>query len=330
MQNELNIAVIGMGNIGTAIANMMAESGVKVKGWDFLKEVVDEINAQQSNSRYLPDMELSEKLEATSNLEEAFDNKDIVFITIPSSHIPRVLNPCRHRLKDNCLLVSLVKGVDAETGMTASEMIQDIYPRNEVLVLSGPTIATEFVKDLPCGVVIAGKNQKSLYKVASAIETQAFRARFSSDAIGVEWAGILKNLYVIGIGIIDGMEMDSINFKSAFLTKALEEMVALVTALGGKSESVYYLAGLGDLLATTLSPHSYNKRLGQLLAEGYSLDRAQEEMGTLPEGMNALRNAVYLSEKLHVPMPVAHGILSVTEGDIEPMYLIKNFMKIAI
>jgi glycerol-3-phosphate dehydrogenase (NAD(P)+) len=327
---SLNISTIGLGNMGTAISNIIAKKGFKVLGWEQSKHVVDEINTQHRNTKFLPEVKLHENLKATQDLEEALKDKDIIFAALPSAFIRDVLTPNKDTLKTSAVIVNLSKGIEEETCITSSQILRDIYKNNEVITLSGPSIANEFSRDFPCGVVLAGDNEISLCRVARIIETDVFRTRFSNDSIGVEWSGILKNIYAIGLGLIDGAGITSINFKAAYLTRAINEIADLVVAMGGKRETAFYLAGLGDLIATSLSEHSHNRRLGELLSKGFSFEDAKKEIGVLPEGVKTLKIAVYLSEKHHIPALLASGIFEVIDGNIEPLLLVKNFMKIGM
>ncbi len=324
------ISIIGLGNMGTAIGNIIARNGFKILGWEYFTEVVNQINREHKNDKFLRGIKLHKNLKATNNLEETLKGKEIIFIALPSIFIRKVLTPYRDLLKKDTIIVNLSKGVEEDTCFTSSQILRDIFRGREVITLSGPSIANEFSKDFPCGVILAGEDKTSLYKIARIIETQTFRTRFSKDMIGVEWSGILKNIYAIGLGLIDGKGIKSINFKAAFITKAVEEMADLIDALGGERRTVYYLAGLGDLIATSLSEHSHNRKLGELLSKGLSFKEAQKKLGVLPEGVKTLRIAVYLSEKYHTPMPVARGILGVIEGSVSSSFLVKNFMKIGV
>ena len=206
-------------------------------------------------------------------------------------------------------------------------MLAKIFRNNSVIVLSGPSIANEFARGYPCMVVLTGDRNKDLCKTAAAAETPVFRARFSNDKTGVEWSGILKNMYAIGLGIIHGRGLESINFKAAYITRALEEMISLIEAMGGKRKTVLDFAGIGDLIATSLSEHSHNRRLGEMLAEGRSLAYAEKQLGVLPEGLKSLKAAAKLSKKYNVKMPVAGAILKVINKEMKPAELIKDFME---
>ena len=175
-------------------------------------------------------------------------------------------------------------------------------------------------------VVLTGYRKADLCKAAAVVETTVFRARFLSDRVGVEWSGILKNMYAIGLGIIHGLGLESINFKAAYITRALEEMAGLIEAMGGKRKTVLDVAGLGDLIATSLSEHSHNRRFGEMLAKGRSLDYAEKQLGVLPEGFKALRVAKRLSAKYRAKMPLADTILKIINKQLKPSKLVENFM----
>ena len=326
----MKVGMVGLGNMGTAIANNIVRNGHALIGWEYCRETVSEINTKHVNTRYLPGVDLDHNLVATNNIKEAVQDKKIIFVALPSTFIKKVLCAVAQDVSQGAIIVSLSKGLDEETSHPVSYMLKDIFPQHEVIVLSGPSIANEFAHGLPCGVVLGGANVDSLYIVARVIETSRFRTRFSSDIIGVELAGIMKNIYAIGLGLIDGAGIESINFKSAFLTRAIQEMADLICALGGKSETVYYLAGLGDLIATSLSQHSHNRKFGELLSKGLSAEAAQKKMGVLPEGLKALRIALYLGEKYHIPMPVAKGLSNVVAGELKAATLVDNFKRIGV
>jgi glycerol-3-phosphate dehydrogenase (NAD(P)+) len=163
-------------------------------------------------------------------------------------------------------------------------------------------------------VMIAGRSSADLLRVARLLDNQFFRVRFSDDEIGVELGGVLKNAYVIGLGMFDGQQIESVNFRSVYLTLALEEMTRVGVALGAREATFAYLAGMGDLLATALSEHSHNRRLGVLLASGRSLNEIEQIMGVLPEGYNTIQTILMIAEKLHVPAPLAKGLWDVING----------------
>jgi glycerol-3-phosphate dehydrogenase (NAD(P)+) len=194
-------------------------------------------------------------------------------------------------------------------------------------MLSGPTIANEFAQGMPTIVVLASEDGEGVMAVSHLLDNDCFRTRFSDDVVGVELGGVLKNIYSIGLGIFDGKDIRSVNFRSVYLTIALEEIARLGVAMGAKIETFLYLSGIGDLLATSLSEHSHNRGLGERLASGRSLDEIQVEMGVLPEGYNTLQVALYIAEKLHVSIPLAKGLWDVLHGRYEADRFIGAFIR---
>jgi len=306
------IGFVGLGNIGCAMAHLVASNGHDVVGWEYDAAVVEEINTTHHNSRFLPDIALSPRLRATQNLADVCTSCDVVFVALPSLYIHRTLEQVQ--VDKRSVLVNLAKGIDGNTGLTAFQTLSELFPHHARVMLAGPAIANEFARGKQTVVVLAGHDMGTLLRVSRVLDNDFFRTRFSDDCVGVEWGGILKNVYTIGLGLFDGRHIKSVNIRSVYLTIALEEIGRLGIALGGKAESFGYLAGMGDLLATSLSMDSHNRRMGELLAEGKTLEEVQATMGMVPEGYHTMQFALSLAEKLHVPMPLARGLWDVLRG----------------
>ncbi len=321
------VGLIGLGNMGTAVANLVASNGYDVLGWEFDSEVVDEVNDIGKNSRYLPGIDLSPNLRATSEIQKVASGCELIFVAIPSVFIRPTLEPTQEILREDVIIVNMAKGIDGETGLTSFQTIGSLFPNNRKVMLSGPSIANEFARDMPTVVVIAGERRNDMLKVAHVLDNECFRTRFSDDATGVELGGILKNIYTIGLGLFDGKQITSVNFRAVYLTIAMEEIARIGVAMGAKIETFLYLAGIGDLLATSLSQHSHNRQLGEYLAHSYSLAEIKEKMGVLPEGFNTLQIVLYVAEKLHISMPLARGLWDVIHGRYEADKFIKAFIK---
>jgi glycerol-3-phosphate dehydrogenase (NAD(P)+) len=313
--------------MGTAVANLVASNGYDVLGWEFDSEVVDEVNDKGKNSRYLPGIDLSPNLRATSEIQKVASGCELIFVAIPSVFIRPTLEPTQEIVREDVIIVNMAKGIDGETGLTSFQTIGSLFPNNRKVMLSGPSIANEFARDMPTVVVIAGERRSDMLKVAHVLDNECFRTRFSDDATGVELGGILKNIYTIGLGLFDGKQITSVNFRAVYLTIAMEEIARIGVAMGAKIETFLYLAGIGDLLATSLSQHSHNRQLGEYLAYGYSLAEIKEKMGVLPEGFNTLQIVLYIAEKLHISMPLARGLWDVIHGRFEVDKFIKAFIK---
>ena len=323
----MHTGIIGLGNLGTAIGNQIAANGHHVTGWEYNPDVALEINQRRTNTRFLPGIDLHPDLCATTDLGEVFAKSEVVFISIPSAFVKTTLLLIRQQVGPHVLLVNLAKGIDGETGLTSFQTISNLFPANRRVMLSGPSIANEFARQMPTVVVIAGQSKSDLLLVARLLENDTFRTRFSTDEIGVELGGILKNIYAIGLGLFDGKQITSINFRAVYLTLAIEEITSIGVSMGAKIETFLYLSGIGDLLATSLSEHSHNRRMGELLAQDLSLAQIEQKMGVAPEGYNTLRSMLYIAEKLHVAMPLAKGLWDVIHGRYTAEKFITSFIR---
>ena len=323
----MNIGIIGLGNLGSAVGNQIAANGYSVTGWEYNPAVANEINEQHTNSRFLPGISIHTNLKATTDLNAVMADSQVIFVSIPSVFIKPTLQGYQGKLDPQTMIVNLAKGIDSETGMTSFQIISHLFPQNPKVMLSGPSIANEFANHMPTVVVIAGKQIDDLLQVSHLMETDYFRTRFSDDEIGVELGGILKNIYAIGLGLFDGKQITSINFRAVYLTLALEEITKIGVCMGAKIETFLFLAGIGDLLATSLSQSSHNRRMGELLAQGLTLAQIEKEMGVAPEGYNTLKSMLYLAEKLHVAMPLAKGLWDVIHGKYTAEKFISSFIR---
>ncbi len=323
----MRIGLVGMGNLGTALGNLIVSNGYEVIGWEYHASVAEEINTRHTNTRFLPGVALDPNLKATTDLQEVFESCQVIFVAIPSVFIKPTLQPMQDQVAPDVILVNLAKGIDAETGLTSYQTLSALFPHNRTVMLSGPSIANEFARELPTVVVVASKDRADLLRVSHILDTRTFRTRFSDDTMGVELGGILKNIYAIGLGLFDGKGITSVNFRSVYLTTALEEMTKVGVSLGAKMETFLQLSGIGDLLATSLSQHSHNRRMGELLAQELTLEEIKAEMGVLPEGYNTLKLMLYVAEKLHVSMPLAKGLWDVINGRYEAQKFILCFIR---
>jgi len=323
----MRVGIVGLGNLGTAVGNMVAANGYEVIGWEYNRRVADEINQQHTNAKFLPDIQLHPNLVATNDLPSVFQASEVVFIALPSVFIERTLKPVLGQVNAAVMLVNMAKGIDGATGLTSFQVLSGMFPQNRRVMLSGPSVANEFARQMPTVVVLAGRSTTDLMLAARMLDNDYFRIRFSDDEIGVELGGILKNIYAIGLGLFDGQHITSVNFRAVYLTQAIEEMTRIGVGLGAKMETFLYLSGIGDLLATSLSEHSHNRRMGELLAQGLSRAEIEQKMGVTPEGFNTLKSMLYLAEKIHVAMPLAKGLWDVIYGRYSAEKFITLFIR---
>jgi glycerol-3-phosphate dehydrogenase (NAD(P)+) len=227
----MTVGILGLGNLGSALAHLLTSNGQSVQGWEYNAEVVADINTHHHNSRYLPGVALSPQLTATTNVAAVLADCTTLFVSLPSAFIRTTLTPHIHHLPPQTVVVNLAKGIDRATGQTAYQTLTTLCPRNPCFMLTGPAIANEFARGLPTLVVLAGGSPTAMLPIARLLDTAHFRVRFSSDALGVELGGILKNVYAIGLGFFDGKQVASANFRAAYLSTALQEMARLGVAL---------------------------------------------------------------------------------------------------
>ncbi|NOK58510.1 MAG: Glycerol-3-phosphate dehydrogenase [NAD(P)+] [Chloroflexi bacterium AL-W] len=323
----MRVGIIGLGNFGTAMANLVANNGHEVIGWEYHEAVVDEINTQHTNQRFLADVPLHHNLTATTQIETGVQEREAIFIAIPTVFIHATLQPLRNQIADNAVLINLAKGIDRRSGLTAFQIITNIFPHHRRVMLSGPSIANEFARGLPTVVVAAGEHEHDLWLTAQLLDNDHFRVHFSDDAIGVELGGILKNIYAIGLGMFDGQSLQSVNLRAVYLTAALAEMARIGQGFGASIETFLYLSGVGDLLATALSEHSHNRRMGELLAQGLHIADIQDRMGVLPEGYTTLQSIRAVAEKRRISIPLATGLWQVIQGTLSTETFVQGLIK---
>lgn len=288
----MKVAVLGSGNMGTALARLLADNGQSVMCWDHMPEVVDDIRKNHQNSRFLPGVALPSSITADLLLNHVVRDVEIVFIAVLSSHFRQVVKEFSPFSMPQTTVVGTSKGLELTTGKRMSEIYGEaaVHPADHYVALSGPSIANEFARQKPTAVVLACPNPSCLSKTKDALVNPYFRMETTTDVAGVEWGGALKNIYALGFGFLDGLNHGSSNLKSAFLALALKEMKQIAGKLGAKPQTLDGFAGLGDLVMTGLSSESHNRKLGEFLANGTEFDKAVAQMGGVePEGVKTVR-----------------------------------------
>lgn len=309
--------VIGLGNMGSALANLIAGNGHEVIGWDINRDCVAEINEEHTNHRFLGGIALDARLRADSDLRAVLRQCNPLFIALPSRFILGTLQPVLADIPRSTLLVNIAKGMHPDSGETAFSMISALLPDNPKIHLSGPSIANEYAHGKPTAVMIAGHDPHQLRRVSALLDNDHFVTRHSDDPVGVELGGVLKNAYALGLGLMEASGARSINFKGSYLTQALKEMQLLGTALGAKAESFLEISGIGDLVTTALSEHSHNAHMGHLLASGKSVEDIRQEI-VLPEGFNTLGVILKLAGQHGLSLPLAETLQALIRHELSP------------
>lgn len=301
----MHIGIIGLGNLGTAIARISALNGHQVIGWEHDPRVVASINQDHCNHHYLPDIELPKDLLASSDLGAVIASAQLLFITLPSVYIRTSLANHLSALRPSTGVGLFSKGIDRVTGITAFAQLRSLLPDQPLAMVAGPSLANEFTRGIPTTVIAASDNPPLIATISMALSGPRFAVLPSNDPQGVELGAILKNIYALGFGLYGDDEIAGMNFRGAYITQAVYEMTQLGRCLGANPASLYFFSGLGDLVATALSEHSHNRNLGRRLAEGADLETLGQQLGTLPEGYNSLLAALTIAEQHHCSLPLA-------------------------
>jgi len=322
----MRIGILGAGSWGTALAFLLGKKGEDVLLWARRKEIADWINDRNENRFYLPGILLPPNIRATIEIEEAVEGKDVIVLAVPSFAMREVVERLSQCDIGSAIVVSAAKGLEEESGKRMSEVILEIMPslKERLLVLSGPNLAGEIVREIPTTSVVAGEESLSSL-VQELFATHYFRVYRNEDIIGVELGGALKNIIAIGAGINDGLGFGD-NTKSALMTRGLAEMIRLGLRLGASLQTFFGLAGLGDLVATCASPLSRNRRLGELIAKGRSLEEAKREIGQVAEGEPTTRAAYNLAMSLGVEMPITCEVYNVLFKGKDPRQAVIDLM----
>lgn len=328
----MNFAVIGAGSWGTALANLLGENGHKVLLWAREPEVVEGVNRNRHNPFFTSELELNKNITATGDLKEAVNSSELALLSIPSSFIGSTIQPAKEELTKLKGIINVAKGFEKGTGKRISELICDVLQitpgsaDDKIACLSGPNIASEVALKKIGASVIASPDEEVSKIFQECLSTEYFRLYSQTDRTGVELGGTLKNIYAIGAGIVDGLCLGD-NAKAAYLTRSLHEMTKLGTALGGKMQTFYGLAGLGDLITTSNSPMSRNHRLGEAIAKGISPKAFQESTKMVVEGVEAARIAREWGRKLNIQLPITEEICNILFESSSAKVAAANLMK---
>jgi glycerol-3-phosphate dehydrogenase (NAD(P)+) len=327
----MKISIIGAGSFGTAMAATAARAGNEVVLWAHDPEVAQTIRETRTNPDYLKGIELSERVHATNDLEEAARFSDTQFMVVPSHHYREVLTNLRKHTRDRVKVISGTKGIENESLERMSQISADVLGDQlaAFAVLSGPTFAIETARADPTTAVVASKDTDFAQEVQQVMSSPAFRLYHTSDVVGVELAGSLKNVIAIAAGVLEGLGLGS-NTNAALITRGLREMTRLGMALGGRLETFAGLAGMGDLVLTCTGALSRNRTVGVLLGKGQTLDDILRDAKFVAEGVKTSKSARQLSEKHHIEMPIATEMYRVLYEGESPRGGIQRLMTRAL
>ena len=306
----MNVAIIGGGNFGTAIANIIARNGHITHLWMRDSEQVAQTLQAGENLRYLPGHPLEANVYPTADLGHAAQSSSLIFVAVPSVGFASVCQEMAPYISPDDLLISATKGIEPEGFRLMSQLLGDLTPSQRVGAISGPNLAEEIAEQQYAGTVIATHHQQDAVLVQEVMRNDTLRVYPSADVYGVELGGALKNIYAIVCGLAAGMEVGQ-NTIGLLVTRALAEMSRFAVSMGGNPLTFLGLAGVGDLLVTCTSPLSRNHQLGSCIAKGMTLDEASESLGKLAEGVNTLQLVYAKSRERDVYMPLVDGLYQI-------------------
>lgn len=306
MSAQQPIAVLGGGSFGTAVANLLGENGHRVWQWMRDPDQAEAMRTRRENPRYLKGIALHPAVEPVTDLAQVLAHSELLFVALPSSALRSVLAPYAQVLAGK-MLVSLTKGIEADTFKLMSEILEEIAPQARLGVLSGPNLAREIAEHALTATVVASADEGVCQAVQAALHGRRFRVYASSDRFGVELGGALKNVYAIIAGLAAALKMGE-NTRSMLITRALAEMTRFAVSQGANPMTFLGLAGVGDLIVTCSSPKSRNYQVGFALGEGLTLDAAVARLGEVAEGVNTLKVLKARAAQLEVYMPLVAGL----------------------
>ena len=320
------ISVLGGGSWGTTTASVISRQCNAVL-WARDAQIVDEINQDHTNTRYLPDATLHPKLTATTALNVAVEHADAVLIAVPSSHFREVLMNALPDMPRDIPVISLSKGLEQGSRMRMTEIIRDVSPHSIPGVLTGPNLAREIVAGQAAASVLALEAHDAALALQPTLNNGLFRVYTNQDVIGCELGGVLKNIIAIAVGMGDGLGAGD-NTRAALITRGLAEMSRLGEALGGKAETFAGLAGMGDMIATCTSPQSRNRHVGMELAKGRSIEDIIDSMHMVAEGVKSAPTVIELAREKGISLPISEDVYSVITGESNARGVYRGLLRV--
>lgn len=310
----MEISVLGGGSWGTAISKELS-SKYNVIMYVRNEETCNSINNLHKNDRYLREYILPDNIKASSNIKDVLKNKYVIN-TIPTQKIRSMLENYSQFFNENNIIINLSKGIEKETNLSISEIFEEFLPKNKFVALSGPSHAEEVIEGIPTSLVSASKDIELAKDVQNLISGNSLRVYTNNDLIGVELGGAVKNVLALGIGILDGLGLGD-NTKAAIMTRGIHEMTRFCVALGGNSNTLYGLAGLGDLIVTATSRHSRNRKAGELIGKGHTIETLENEIGMVVESIPTCKALYNISKEKNIYMPITEVIYKILYENLD-------------
>ncbi len=306
------ISIIGGGAWGTALAQTLSLGGRKVMLWARESEVVEDINARHVNRVFLPGIDLDQGLRATGDLREA-SASDAVLMVVPAQHVRKVCSGLARDMREHLPLVMCAKGIEQSSGKLMGDVVREVLPQAQLAALSGPSFASDVARGLPAALTLACRNEDIGRRLCEALSSRQMRLYWSSDVLGTELGGAVKNVLAIAAGIVAGRGLGA-SAHAAVVTRGFSELRRFGEVMGARPETLMGLSGLGDLVLTCGSPQSRNMSLGRALGEGQKLSDVLGGRLSVAEGVYTAAAVVRLAHEKRIEMPIAEAVHDIIEG----------------
>lgn len=324
----MRITVLGAGSWGTTLALILHNNGHEITLWEYNRSYAKAIEKKRENSVFLPGVAIPEDIEISNDLKESVKNKHFIIIAVPTQFIRNVLLQIKNFNFSETTFVSVSKGIEKGSLLTVSQIVSEVFPKlpqSNIGVLSGPSHAEEVSRKIPTAVVAASTDYNTSIQIQSIFMTSYFRVYSSTDLVGVEFGGALKNVIAIGAGIVDGASFGD-NTKAAIMTRGIAEISRLATELGAEQHTFSGLSGMGDLIVTCMSRHSRNRHVGEQIGKGIKLKEVLKSMKMVAEGVETCRSVHQLAAKHHVDVPIADAVYTILFEDRDPIKVTYELM----
>jgi len=326
MKQDEKIAILGAGSWGTALALLAARNGCQTLLWGHNKEHISLLATENKNQRYLPDHYFPENLKVTDNLNEVAEFSDLILVCVPSHAFKNTLIQLKPHLTNVVKIAWATKGFNPDDGCLLHQIVSEVFSeQTPAAILSGPTFALEVANNLPTAITIAANQPAFAKELSNILHSDLFRTYTSSDVIGVEVGGAVKNVLAIAAGVADGLGFGA-NTRAALITRGLSEIIRLGIKLGANPETFMGLAGLGDLILTCTDNQSRNRRFGLALGLGKDQASAINDIGQEIEGISAAKETYLLAKKYAIDMPIIEQTYKVLYEGLAPSIAVHNLL----
>lgn len=320
------VCVAGAGGWGLALAMVLEKNGHNVTVWSALKDEIDMLISTGENKRCLPGVVLPESIDYTADIAKALEDKDFIVLAVASPYVRTTAAKFKDHIKEGQIIINVAKGIEENSLKTLSEVIKDELGQANVAVLSGPTHAEEVSRFIPTSCVIGAEDDETAKYLQEMFMNENFRIYTSTDVLGIELGGSIKNVIALAAGIADGLGYGD-NTKAALITRGIHEIVRLGVAMGANPATFTGLTGIGDLIVTCASMHSRNRRAGILIGQGKSMNEAMDEVATVVEGVYSAKAALMLAKKYSIDMPIVEKMNEVLFDGTNPKDAVSQLMQ---